>query len=189
MTLDSFMYWNKRFGEVGDVGYADKLLFEYDERLRQMAILRAVSLLGLRKDARVLDAGCGTGRLGVELSKMALSVTGIDMLDGAVEKAKQRAEKEGIRMNLVVGNIVNAPLGQNYFDLITSVTVLQHITEQADFEQAVERIVDSAKFDGCILILEYSPLKCPRPVSQRPFYMAKRTRSEWIHVFSAKPGN
>jgi 2-polyprenyl-3-methyl-5-hydroxy-6-metoxy-1,4-benzoquinol methylase len=186
MIFDARSFWKRRFDEVGDVGYADKMLYKYDERLRYMAIIYAVSSLGLGEGARVLDIGCGTGRLAVELAKKSLSVTGIDLLNDAVRKAKQRAEEEYVIVDFVVGDIVNDTLGMKCFDLITSITVLQHITERAAFEKAVEVITDSVKFDGHILILEYSPLKCSRQSARSDFYMSARTRSEWIDVFSVK---
>ena len=43
----------------------------------------------------VLDVGCGSGRLAVELAACGASVTGIDVSEGRLSEARERAEREG----------------------------------------------------------------------------------------------
>lgn len=55
-------------------------------------ILRA---LRLRKDDRVLDAPCGAGRVTVHLAKAGCAVTGIDLRERFVRRARARFRAEG----------------------------------------------------------------------------------------------
>jgi 2-polyprenyl-3-methyl-5-hydroxy-6-metoxy-1,4-benzoquinol methylase len=48
------------------------------------------------KRGGILDLGCGTGTIGIAISRAAYSFyTGVDVSDVALEKAKQRAEESG----------------------------------------------------------------------------------------------
>ena len=53
--------------------------------------------LGLPRDARVLDIGCGKGAVAIEVARsLGLQVRGVDMLEPFVEEARQRAEAAGV---------------------------------------------------------------------------------------------
>jgi 2-polyprenyl-3-methyl-5-hydroxy-6-metoxy-1,4-benzoquinol methylase len=42
------------------------------------------------KQSRILDIGCGTGRHSIELTKRGYKVTGVDLSDSQLERAKAR---------------------------------------------------------------------------------------------------
>ena len=46
------------------------------------------------KGCRILDIGCGTGRHSIELCKRGYRVTGIDLSDSMLDKAKEKAAAE-----------------------------------------------------------------------------------------------
>ena len=46
------------------------------------------------KGCRILDIGCGTGRHSIELTKRGYRVTGIDLSDSMLAKAKEKAEAD-----------------------------------------------------------------------------------------------
>ncbi len=79
-------------------------------------ILAAVAGAG-----RVLDAGCGSGRLTVALAQAGAEVTGIDTNAGQLEEAGRRAEKAGVSLTLREADF-NAPLpfADASFDAVTS---------------------------------------------------------------------
>jgi len=51
-----------------------------------------------RKDLRILDVGCGTGRHAIELTKRGYSVTGIDLSKSQLVRARQKAEASGLNI-------------------------------------------------------------------------------------------
>jgi len=72
----------------------------YDERWRQLAAAgQSVhgeadlieSLLGETGGSRVLDAGCGTGRVAIELAARGFSVTGMDLDERMLSAARAKA--------------------------------------------------------------------------------------------------
>jgi len=53
--------------------------------------------LRLRKGQRVLDAPCGAGRIAVHLAKAGCTVTGVDLTDSFIRRARGRFRREGLR--------------------------------------------------------------------------------------------
>jgi SAM-dependent methyltransferase len=53
------------------------------------------------RSARILDIGCGTGRHAVELSRRGYWVTGIDLSEGQLRRAAQKAADAGVKVELV----------------------------------------------------------------------------------------
>jgi SAM-dependent methyltransferase len=54
---------------------------------------------------RALDIGTGSGTWGVQLAARGWAVTGIDIVEKALDRARQRAGDEGVEMRLVRGDV------------------------------------------------------------------------------------
>jgi len=52
-----------------------------------------------------LDLGTGSGVWGVQLARRGWSVTGVDMVDRALRRARERVEDAGVNMRLVHGDV------------------------------------------------------------------------------------
>lgn len=63
------------------------------------------SIAGLRKGDAVLDAGCGPGRISVELAARGMSVTGVDLIQEELEAAAESAAAEGVSVEFVRGDL------------------------------------------------------------------------------------
>jgi len=59
------------------------------------------SEIGKDKSRTILDVGCGTGRHSVELAKRGYSVTGIDLSETQLAKAKEKAKAEGVEVEFI----------------------------------------------------------------------------------------
>ena len=68
------------------------------------------------KTLKILDVGCGTGRHSIELSKRGYKVTGIDLSDTQLARAREKAEKENLRIDFIKQDARNLPY-QKEFDL------------------------------------------------------------------------
>ncbi|GAA4505791.1 aminotransferase class I/II-fold pyridoxal phosphate-dependent enzyme [Nonomuraea ferruginea] len=55
---------------------------------------------------RLLDLGCGTGRHAVELARHGYRVTGVDVCAWALEQARSAAAREGVRVGLIEGDLL-----------------------------------------------------------------------------------
>jgi magnesium-protoporphyrin O-methyltransferase len=75
--------------------------------------------------ARVLDAGCGTGVLAMDLARRGASVLAIDLSPTLVEHAREKAEAEGITsIDFRSGDMLDAALGS--FDYAIAMDSLIH---------------------------------------------------------------
>lgn len=81
---------------------------------------------------RVLDAGCGSGRLTVALAAAGCEVTGIDTNAGQLEQARDRAREAGVALGLLEADF-NAPLpfADASFDGVTSRLALMAAADPA----------------------------------------------------------
>src|SRR3989454_9019472 len=68
-----------------------------------------VSLLGLDTGARVLDLACGHGRHAILLAKRGFDVTGYDLSEVFLERARADAEAEGVTADGFVATCANCP--------------------------------------------------------------------------------
>jgi len=64
-----------------------------------------ITIAGLSKGASILDAGCGPGRISVELALLGMKVTGVDMIGSYLQAAKESASDEGVDLNLVKADL------------------------------------------------------------------------------------
>ncbi len=104
----------------------------YAARFRQLAAggadlhgearyLDALAKEHVAAPARVLDAGCGTGRVAVELARRGHLVTGLDVDPSMVAEARRDADQAGVDVRLEVGDLldVGALVGDaGPFDLV-----------------------------------------------------------------------
>lgn len=92
-------------------------------RGRRKVLDGTIAALGLPANARVLDAGCGSGRNMVELARYG-TVTGIELADASVSLARQRGVGE-----VVAGSVLEMPFADDSFDFAVSLDVIEHLQD------------------------------------------------------------
>jgi ubiquinone/menaquinone biosynthesis C-methylase UbiE len=104
----------------------------------------------------LLDVGCGTGKvLSLILDKFNAKVSGIDLSEGMIQKAK---ELLGESANLKVGDSENLPWADNTFDVVTCSASFHHYPNPEVVLKEMKRIL---KPDGRVIIAD--PW-CPDPL-------------------------
>lgn len=185
----NFGYWDKRFDDQGHTGYCNELLYKYDQPLRIRAICKALKSLNIlpKSETSILDIGCGSGDLidtFLELGCGSFNVYGCDISERVINHAKNRFSNSK-NVKFIHSSAEHVILPSESIDLVTSVTVLQHITDNMTFIRAVENIINIVKPGGHILILESSPIKrrLGPTTGKTDSYFALRTRADWIDAF------
>jgi SAM-dependent methyltransferase len=62
-------------------------------------------LIKSKAPGRALDLGCGTGANDVYLANHGWQVVGVDFVPGAIEKARQNAQRAGVAASFVQGDV------------------------------------------------------------------------------------
>lgn len=99
------------------------------------------------KPTNALDLGTGPGTQAIALGKLGFAATGTDISPSAVNKAKKRAEKEGISATFICDDVLNSQL-EDGFGLIMDrgcFHVLDAEQRQA-YLQTVGRLLDQNGF-------------------------------------------
>lgn len=73
--------------------------------------------IGDNKQTRILDIGCGTGRHTIELSKRGYDVTGVDLLESQLKRAKEKALENNLNIDFQKQD-ARALTFSNEFDLV-----------------------------------------------------------------------
>jgi SAM-dependent methyltransferase len=87
--------------------------------------------MGLTAGARVLDIGCGTGALLIELAKAGAHVTGMDTFEeaGGVDRdiAEARLRESHVTAPLLTATAGHLPFKDEAFDIGVNIGMLEHI--------------------------------------------------------------
>jgi 2-polyprenyl-3-methyl-5-hydroxy-6-metoxy-1,4-benzoquinol methylase len=66
------------------------------------------------KFLKIIDIGCGTGRHSIELSQRGYSVTGIDLSESLLEKAREKANQKGLQIDFFKHDARNLPFDKQF---------------------------------------------------------------------------
>lgn len=96
---------------------------------------------------RALDVGCGAGLLCEPLARLGAAVTGLDAAAENIAVARLHAGQSGLAIDYRHGSVEQ--LHGETFDLVTSLEVIEHVTDPAAFVDGLA----SALADGGLMIL------------------------------------
>ena len=86
--------------------------------------------LSLSQGDRVLDVGCGQGLWTLTIAPSVQHVVGLDLRTHSVQDAKNQSDRQGHRnASFVVASATALPFGDNSFDKILSIDVLDNIPD------------------------------------------------------------
>ncbi len=114
---------------------------------------------------RILDLGCGVGRNAIPLAAYFKSgscrVDCVDLLPVAVQKLNGNADRFGVRdaINAMVSAIETFPIQENCYDLIVSVSALEHVESEAAFVNKLKEIGDGLKENGIVCLIVNSDVR------------------------------
>ena len=104
-------------------------------RGRRTVLDGVIAGLELPTPARVLDAGCGSGRNMIELARLG-SVTGVELSETSVALARERDAGE-----VISGSVLEMPFPDDSFDLAVSLDVIEHLEDDLGALRELRRAV------------------------------------------------
>jgi 2-polyprenyl-3-methyl-5-hydroxy-6-metoxy-1,4-benzoquinol methylase len=66
------------------------------------------------KSLKILDVGCGTGRHAIELTRRGYNVTGIDLSESQIKRAKEKAKLENLSIDFQIQDARNLPFDSEF---------------------------------------------------------------------------
>ena len=134
-------------------------------RRRQLAVDTVRSY----NEPRVLDVGCGSGRIGeFALEAGASHYVGVDFSEPMIELARRRLQRFAAQSELIVDDFLAAPL-EGPFDVVLAVGLFDYLPEPHRFSR---RMFELCAPGGCVVgsFPTWSLLKGP----------VRKVRYEWI---------
>lgn len=105
-----------------------------------------------QEDNKVLDIGCGNGRLYDGLKDKNVEYIGIDNSERLIEKAKNRFEIQNLRFKFIVADALNLEFQNEGFNHVFMMAVLPHIPSKELQIRALENAYRVLKKNGYIFI-------------------------------------
>lgn len=123
-------------------------LDEYDARWDRMAaagqaVHGEADFVAAMGAGSVLDAGCGTGRVGIELARRGLEVVGVDADPDMLDRARRREP----RLDWVLADLATLDLGRTFDVVVLAGNVLPFVAPQ-DRPAVVRRCARHLGADG-----------------------------------------
>lgn len=157
-------FWLQRFIKYGHTGWTNRKIYWFDQVCRMQRLQAFLESQDI-KPGHALDFGCGSGDFSRLLSNLGWDVIAYDPYVSPTFSTQRLTSTND-------WNVVNK---NGPYDLIVSVTVLDHCIDYADFRRCLRDISWSLKPNGRFFFLEYA-LDTPKPKSQHQAY---RLLSQW----------
>jgi 2-polyprenyl-6-hydroxyphenyl methylase/3-demethylubiquinone-9 3-methyltransferase len=136
MNITHDHYVRRRF-DILEARFKDEIA---EDDFRVAALLRA---LGNVEGRRILDLGCGKGRIARRLAERGAEVIGLDSSTGMLSRAGGIPRIQGESSRL--------PFGDGQFDAVIAVEVFEHL---ANPDAAVEECARVCQRDGRLLVID-----------------------------------
>jgi anaerobic magnesium-protoporphyrin IX monomethyl ester cyclase len=139
---------------------------------QKRTVMGLIRKCNLQQGSRSLDIGCGTGRWSSILKKMGLLSFGMDIGEHAVRFAAKQLNSALFSC----GMLPYLAFAKESFDLVLSVTVVQHIPRQWQPKTILE-ISSVLKPGGCLVICESIDISDPSA------HVFGNSLDRWINMF------
>jgi SAM-dependent methyltransferase len=141
---DAAAFWDAR--------YAEGLVYGTEPT----SVARRLAVLFRQKGvARILEAGCGSGRDALYYARQNFAVTGLDVSAVALRWAREEATKADLPVSLVAADLLTAELPPASFDAVVAVHLL-HLKPEPVRRAMVNRLWGLARDGGLIATANYA---------------------------------
>jgi ubiquinone/menaquinone biosynthesis C-methylase UbiE len=118
---------------------------------------RSISLAGLQPGEQVLDVGCGTGTLALDVARRVGTighVVGIDPSSEQIGRARAKATRRQVPVEFQIGVIERLPYPDQTFDVVFSTLMMHHLPAPLKRQGLVE-IARVLKPGGRLVIADF----------------------------------
>ena len=158
-TLPDYIAINKELWNAKTGHHVNSDFYRNEQFLGGMSSLNDIelSLLGDVAGKRILHLQCHFGQDTLSLARMGAIVTGIDLSDAAIAKAREQNELLGLNATFICSNVYDLPnvLNEQFDIVFTSYGTICWLPDLAAWASIVGRYVQPG---GCFVFADFHPV-------------------------------
>ncbi len=105
----------------------------------------------------VLELGVGTGRIAVPVAAAGIEVVGVDLSEGMLDVARERAELAGVAVDLRRGDLRDPPVEETYPLVLCPFRSLLHMETERDRRKALRAVARCLAPSGRFVFDVFAP--------------------------------
>jgi SAM-dependent methyltransferase len=109
------------------------------------------------KDEKVLELGCGTGRLTIPLAKNGYNITGVDFTSSMLQKAKAKTTKAGLNIEFIEADMRTLSLSEKFDLIFIPFNSIHHLYKNEDLFNTFKVVKHHLKDGGLFLLDCFNP--------------------------------
>jgi len=131
--------------------YGRQLSAQFTQEQSEKQARVVARALRLRKGMRVLDIPCGLGRLTLPLARRGLAMTGVDLTDSYVRKARRLAQQEKLDVRFLVQDMRRIEFHEQFDAAFNWFTSFGYYSDEENL-LCLKRLYEALKPGGRLLI-------------------------------------
>ncbi|HZY45073.1 MAG TPA: class I SAM-dependent methyltransferase, partial [Anaerolineae bacterium] len=136
--------------------YTQPEVIEFWRRFSQQGLQKCESEMLARyapPPARMIDLGCGAGRVGIALKDSSYAVTGLDLVWPMIRTARELYAENNIAPNLLQADIRSVPCANDHYDVaLIFIAALQHISGRIARREVFAEVSRIIRSDGVLIL-------------------------------------
>jgi ubiquinone/menaquinone biosynthesis C-methylase UbiE len=136
--------------------YAQPEVIEFWRRFSQQGLQKCESEMLARyapPPARVIDLGCGGGRVGIALKQSGYQVSGLDLVRDMIGIARELYAENQIALRLMQADIRSIPCADDRYDVaLIFIAALQHIPARPNRRKVLGEVARILRSGGVLIL-------------------------------------
>lgn len=136
--------------------YNDAVVYDFIHSRRTGDIAFYISQM-TGNGKRVLELGCGTGRLTIPLALAEFDVTGIDISENMLAHAREMAAQKGANIDWVHGDVRDFDLGKRFDAVLFPANSISHLLDNESVESCLACVKKHLTEEGIFIFQAFTP--------------------------------
>lgn len=141
--------------KVGDLIYDANVYDGMNNDLTDLKFYK--KWLPKKKEARILELCCGTGRLTLPIAKDGYKISGVDITSSMLDQANAKALEAGLTIDFIKADIRTLDLPKKYDLIFIPFNSIHHLYQNDDLFQVFNVVKSHLKENGLFLLDCYNP--------------------------------
>lgn len=104
------------------------------------------------KVKRLLEPGCGSGRLVVEMASRGYEVTGLDLSQPMLDYLARRLQRRGLNAHVVCGDMTSMGFSRKFDSAFCTFNTFRHLTKENDAVNHLRSVADNVRKGGLYIL-------------------------------------